>query len=102
MPAGKLKNQKFEDRGRATKPLSLTTNQEPMEQSSQRYFAEENGQNRESNGPGGKTVLLQSNSLQDTNSDNEDAKSAQATNKVLTVLIADDHQIGRASCRERV
>jgi two-component system NarL family response regulator len=95
MPAGKLKNQKFEDRGRATKPLSLTTNQELMEQSSQRSLAEENRQHKEWNSPDGKSVLLQSSSLQDTNSDHEDAKSEQATNKVLTVLIADDHPVVR-------
>jgi two-component system NarL family response regulator len=95
MPAGKLKQQTIDDRKRTTKLVSLTTNQELMEQSSQRSLAEENRQHKEWNSPDGKSVLLQSSSLQDTNSDHEDAKSEQATNKVLTVLIADDHPVVR-------
>ena len=94
MPTGKL-NHKIDDRTRVTKPVSLTTNQESTEQSSQKSFAEENRQNKDSNGPEGRSVLLQSSSRQDTDTGQEAAKSEQATNKVLTVLIADDHPVVR-------
>jgi two-component system NarL family response regulator len=94
MSPGKWKNQKIDDSRRATK-LAVTRNQEPMEESSQKSLADENRQNNGSSRPDGGSVLLQTNSLEDTNSVHETARSEQTTSRVLTVLIADDHPVVR-------
>jgi DNA-binding NarL/FixJ family response regulator len=77
MPAEKWKSQKTEDNRSATKLAPLMTHQEATEE------------------PNARSVLLQTNSLEDTNSVRETARSEQTTNGVLTVLIADDHPVVR-------
>jgi len=101
MPAGKWNGQKIDDSRRAIKLAALTRNQGPMEQIRQRFLPEENRQTRESSRPNGRTVLSQTSSPENTNTvqkppkSDQTTNSEQTTNKVLTVLIADDHPVVR-------
>ena len=94
MPAGNWKSQKIDYSRRATKLAVLTRIQEPVEESNQRSLVEENRQNNESS-LNGRSGLFQASRLEGTNRSQEPAKSDQTTNKVLTVLIADDHPVVR-------